>query len=224
MKVSVIAAAFNEEDNVIPFCDGLFKAFRNLDYELLVVDDGSTDATYDNLRRMKSARLRIIRFKERKGKAFAWHTGFGEAAGDVIATIDVDLQNDPNDLLEMIKELDDGWDFVCGWRSERKDTLVKRLSSKLANRVHNIVFGLNLHDFNCPVKVFRRKCVSNVKYFENFHRFVVTMAHLQGFKIKERKVRDYPRTRGLSKYGLGRFVTSFKTMVMVKFGYRRLLN
>jgi glycosyltransferase involved in cell wall biosynthesis len=222
--VSVIAPAYNEEDNIPPLCKKIKTAMRGLDYEVIFVDDGSTDDTYKNLLKIKDTRFKVIHLKKHKGKDFAVYKGINESKGGIIATIDSDLQDDPNDLPMMIEELGNKYDCICGWRYQRKDTAVKRVSSKIANIIYRMLFSVSLHDNNCPLKIFKRECITKVKYFKNFHRFISVMIHLQGFKIKEHKVRNYPRIHGVSKYGLERFVINIKTILAIKFRYRELLK
>ncbi|MDD5112263.1 MAG: glycosyltransferase family 2 protein [Candidatus Altiarchaeota archaeon] len=224
MKVSVVSAAYNEEGNVSAFLDKLRSAMSNFDYEIVVVDDGSTDNTYGTLVMRGDERLRVIRLDTHMGKDYALYTGLRNSAGDIIATLDSDLQDEPLDLPVLINMLGRDCDMACGWRRERKDTLVKRLSSFMANAVYNIVFGMRLHDTNCPVKAFRKECVAKVRYFKNFHRFIAVMARLQGFRVRERVVTNYPRIRGVSNYGMERFLTNSVTLLTVRFKYRTLLE
>ena len=225
MKISIITTVCNEEKNIIPLCRKVKGAMGKMDYEVIAVDDGSTDKTYEELRKIKDRGLRIIRLKEHRGKCFALYTGFKKSSGEIIATLDSDLQDDPKDITKMVKELENGWDCVCGWRYERKDSFVKKISSKIGNFVNNKFLGLKLHDNNCPMKVFRRECISKVKYFENFHRFIPAMIKIQGFRIKELKVNHYPRIYGVSKYGIrNRILGNIKTIFMVKFKNKELLT
>jgi glycosyltransferase involved in cell wall biosynthesis len=225
MKISVITTAYNEEGNIAILCRRIKKAMGEKDYEVIMVDDGSADRTYDELAGVKDARFRAVRLKEHKGKCFALYEGIRKSCGDVIATLDADLQNDPHDIVKMTAELEYGHDFICGWRRERKDGSLKKISSKAGNLLNNMILGVGLHDNNCPVKVFRRECVAGVKYFRNYHRFIPAMAKLQGYKIKEKEVAHFPRVYGASKYGIhNRIFGNARTMFAVKFRHRRLLE
>ena len=225
MKVSVIIPAYNEEKNIVPMCMKITAAMRGLDYEIIAVDDGSSDRTYAELGGIRDRRLKVIKLPSHRGKEFALYKGFKEASGEIIATIDADQQDDPRDIPLMVKQLGSDCDCVCGWRRERKDGFVKRVSSRMANFANNLFFGGSLHDNNCPVKVFRKRCVSRIKYFSGFHRFISAMVRLQGFKIKECEVRHYPRVHGVSKYGIrNRLFCTLKTFFLVRFNYKRLLE
>ncbi len=225
MKISIITTAYNEEKNIVPMYEKIKKAMGKEDYEIIAVDDGSNDKTLAELLRIKDNAFRVIRMKKRLGKSFALYEGIKNANGKAIATIDADQQDDPEDIPKMVKQLDKGYDCVCGWRHKRKDSLGKRITSKIGNFLNNKLLGVNLHDSNCPVKVFRKECISEIRYFENFHRFIPAMIKLQGFKIKECKVRHYPRVYGVSKYSVhGRLLETIKTFLLVKLKHRELLK
>lgn len=225
MKISIITTAFDEEKNIIPLYGRIKKAFKGKDYEVIAVDDASKDNTCNELMKIKDRRFKIILLKEHRGKCFALYKGLKESRGEIIATIDSDLQNDPRDIPVMVKELEKGYGCICGWRCYRKDGDVKRISSKIGNFLNNKFLGLNLHDSTCPVKVFRRECISKVKYFDNFHRFIPALVSIQGFRIKELKVNHYPRIHGVSKYGIcNRIFPNLKTIFMVRFKNKELLT
>lgn len=225
MKVSIITTAHNEEKNIFPLYKKIKKIINKTDYEIIIVDDGSIDNTYNELKKIKDRRFKIIHLKKQMGKCFALYEGLKKSEGEIIATLDADLQDDPRDILNMIKELESGYDCICGWRYKRKDNFVKKFSSKVGNFLNNIFLGLNLHDNTCPVKVFKKDCVSKIKYFDNFHRFIPIMVSVQGFRIKESKIRHYFRKYGVSKYGIhNRILGNFKTMFMVKFKHKKLLK
>jgi dolichol-phosphate mannosyltransferase len=225
MKLSVITTAYNEEENIIQVYERIKKAMPGKDCEIIAVDDGSTDKTCAELRKIRDERLKVIRLKENRGKSFALYEGLKRAKGRIIATIDADGQNDPRDIPRMVKTLGTRYDCVFGWRYKRRDGPIKKISSKIANSFNNRMLGVNLHDNACPVKVFRRECVSKIRYFENFHRFIPAMIKLQGFRIRECRVNHYPRIHGTSKYGIGnRLFGNLKTLFMVKFKHRELLR
>jgi dolichol-phosphate mannosyltransferase len=225
MKVSIVTAAHNEEKNVIPLYRQIKKAMEGRDYEVVIVDDGSTDHTYDWLMEIRDPDLCVIRFEKRTGQSYALHEGMKKAAGDVIATLDSDLQNDPSDIPRMVAELDRGYDCVCGWRRDRKDSPVKRMFSRMGNSFVNKILGMKLHDSNCPIRVFRKECVSGIRYFSNFHRFLPFMISRQGFRIKECVVGHRPRVHGSSKYGIhDRIFGNLMTAFLVKFRYRDMIK
>ena len=217
MKISIITTAYNEEMNVPLFYGSLKKALAGIDYELVFVNDGSTDRTLAEIKKIKDERVRIIS-EDRRGKSFALYNGLQNAKNEIIATIDSDLQDDASDIPKLINKLSKGYDFVCGWRYERKDGIVKKISSKIGNLFLKIFFSIYLHDNNCPLKVFKKECVQNILFFEHFHRFLTVLAKIQGYKVGEEKVRHYPRKYGKSKYGIrNRMLGNFKTILMIKF-------
>ncbi len=188
MKLSVIATVYNEQNNIIPFYEKLTKSLKNINYELLIIDDGSNDSSKEIIKSFKDKKVKKIFLQSRRGKSFALYEGIKESTGEIIATIDADLQDEPHDIPLMIKELKKGYDLIDGWRFDRKDGPVKLLCSRIGNFFNNIIMGLSLHDNTCPVKVFRRVCIKKVLYFDNFHRFIPIMVKKQGFKINSRKL------------------------------------
>jgi dolichol-phosphate mannosyltransferase len=221
--ISIITTAYNEEKNIAPLYMKIREAMEGLDYEIVAVNDGSTDGTPRELERIRDKRLRTISLGERKGKCFALYEGLKACKGDIVATLDADLQDDPQDIPKMLEKLDD-CDCICGWRYMRMDGPVKRVSSRVGNLALNALLDSGLHDNVCPLKVFRKECVSRVKYFRNFHRFIPVMAKIQGFRIMECRVRHHPRIYGASKYGIrNRLLGNLKTILVIKFRYRSLL-
>jgi len=225
MKISIVVPAHNEEGNIIPLRRKIKSAMKGVDYNLIFVDDGSKDWTLSEMEEAADDRTTVIGFPERRGKCFALFSGIKHSSGDIIATMDADLQNDPNDIIRMVEELDSGYDCICGWRARRMDDPVKRASSRIGNSINNIVLGVGLHDNTCPVKVFRRECVSNLTYFREFHRFIPVMVKYQGFTIREMKICHRRRSRGKSKYGIrNRLLGNVRTMWKVRFKPERLMS
>ncbi len=189
-------------------------------YELIFVDDGSTDESFGILARLQAAdpRLRVIRFRRNFGQTAAFAAGFDHARGRLIVTSDGDLQNDPRDIPAMIAMLERGSDIVCGWRKERKDAWVsRRLPSTIANKVISVATGVRLHDYGCSLKVFRAEVVKPLKLYGEMHRFLPAIASEQGVAISEVVVNHRPRAHGRSKYGIGRTVRVLLDLVTVKF-------
>src|SRR5438093_2893360 len=189
-------------------------------YELIVVDDGSTDESFETLARLQSmdARLRAIRLRRNFGQTAAFAAGFDHARGRYIVTMDGDLQNDPADIPGMIAALERGSDIVCGWRKERKDALVsRRLPSTLANSLISLVTGVHLHDYGCSLKAFRAEVVKPMKLYGEMHRFLPAIASEQTSSIAEMAVNHRPRRHGRSKYGIGRTVRVILDLLTVKF-------
>ena len=189
-------------------------------FELVIVDDGSTDDSFAILSELQArdARLRVIRFRRNFGQTAAFSAGFRFARGRLIATADGDLQNDPRDLPRMVDLIDQGHDIVCGWRKDRKDTLLtRRLPSMIANRLISWATGVQLHDYGCSLKVFRAEVVKPLKLYGEMHRFLPAIASEIGVSITEVVVNHRAREHGVSKYGLSRTVRVILDLVTVKF-------
>jgi glycosyltransferase involved in cell wall biosynthesis len=220
-ELSIVVPVLNEEENVLPFYRGLVAALRELGrtYEIIVVDDGSQDATYarfDELAESDSS-LRMVRLRRRYGQAAAMAAGFDHARGRVIVPIDGDSQNDPADIGLLLAKIDEGYDVVSGWRQDRKDGLVRRLPSRIANWLIGRVTGVTLHDYGCTLKAYRAEIVDEMQLYGDLHRFLPALAHMAGARIVEIPVRHHPRTNGSSKYGLGRTFSVILDLMTVKF-------
>lgn len=223
--VSVVIAAYNEEENVHPLIEGLSEALKGLRYEIIVVDDCSTDGTYGELTSIKDTRLRVIRLSARCGQSNALYEGFQAAASPTIATLDADLQNNPEDILLGLEELGRGSRFVCGWRKDRQDDVVRKISTRIGNAFNNLVLGVGLHDNNCPLKVFRKECIEGILYFPNFHRFYPYLVKRKGVRLDEIVVRHYPRRHGAAKYGVrNRLFTNLATVMKIRLNPGRYMD
>ncbi|MGE0705656.1 MAG: glycosyltransferase family 2 protein, partial [Vicinamibacterales bacterium] len=189
-------------------------------YEIIVVDDGSTDETFPILKRIQAAdpRLRVIRFRRNFGQTAAFAAGFAHARGPLIITSDGDLQNDPADIPRMVEKLESGFDIVCGWRRSRKDAFVSRtVPSMIANRLISSATGVKLHDYGCSLKVFRAEVVKPLKLYGEMHRFLPAIASEQGVAIAEVEVHHRARKHGRSNYGLSRTLRVILDLLTVKF-------
>ncbi len=204
--LSVIVPVFNEQDNLIPLHGELTDVLHNMEvsYEIIFVDDGSTDNSFEELSKIHDnyKAIRIIQFRRNFGQSAAFAAGFDAAKGDLILTIDADGQNDPNDIPKMLFTLHEGnYDFVIGWRVNRKESGIRRLLSKTANRIINRSSQLEIHDRGCSLKLFKREIVKNIRLYGQLHRFLPELASAIGVKITEIPVNDRRRKSGKSKYG-----------------------
>jgi glycosyltransferase involved in cell wall biosynthesis len=190
------------------------------DYEIIFVDDGSEDGTFEVLEKIADTdkRVKVIRFKRNYGQTSAMYAGFQHAKGDVIVTMDADLQNDPEDIPTLLKKLEEGYDLVSGWRKERKDPFLSRkLPSMVANWIISKATGVHLHDYGCTLKVYRAELLKELELYGDMHRFLPALTKRQGAKITEIVVRHHPRLYGKSKYGIGRTIRVILDILLVKF-------
>ena len=211
MKISVVVAVMNEEDTVLPLMQQVKTALTGREYELIFVDDGSTDQTIRNIKENLDSNTHLLVFQKNYGQSQAMSAGIAHASGDVIVTLDGDLQNDPEDMLPMIEMLEaEELDVVAGNRANRKDgALLRKFPSKLANALIRNWTGVHIRDYGCTLKVFRPHIAKNLGLYGELHRFIPVLASLQGARIRQFDVNHRPRTAGTSKYGLGR---TFKVM------------
>jgi len=222
VEISVVVPMHDEEDNVVPLYDAISTALDAMGapYEIVVVDDGSNDATYARLSTIASDdhRLRLIKLRRNFGQTAAMAAGFDHAVGAIVIPMDGDLQNDPEDIPRLIAKLDEGYDVVSGWRKDRQDAaLARRLPSKLANWLIGFVTGVRLHDYGCTLKAYRADVLRETQLYGEMHRFLPALAHLAGARITELPVRHHPRRYGQSKYGLKRTFKVVLDLLTVKF-------
>ena len=220
--LSVVVPLYNEEENVPILQRELAVALEGLDYEILFVDDGSRDGTRASIQPDAAGRVRVLVFEKNAGQSAAMYAGLHAARGQAVALLDGDLQNDPADIRKLLAELDRGAaDLVCGYRARRKDTVVKRLTSRVANFVRSRFTGDGVRDTGCTLKAMRRECVSALVPFTGMHRFIPALVKGAGYRLVEVPVNHRPRQYGVSKYGLGnRAVRATVDM----FGVRWLLS
>ncbi len=219
MKLSVVIPMMNEEDNVKPLFEAVRKALHGIDYELILVDDGSTDRTVELMKEEADERTKIIVFNRNFGQTTAMAAGIDEAKGELIATLDGDLQNDPADIPMMIAKLESGgWDVVAGRRAKRQDGMfLRKIPSKIANAIIRKTTGVYLHDYGCTLKVFKNEVAKNLGLYGELHRFIPVLAKMYGAKITEVDVRHHPRIHGESKYGLGRTFKVISDLLLMLF-------
>lgn len=199
--VSVVVPVFNEEASMSILQAELHLALAGLDHEIIFVDDGSTDQSVAKIK--NASHVRVLRFEKNAGQSAALFAGLNAARGAIIATIDSDLQNDPADIPRLLAEISHGADLVCGYRQKRKDTMVKRLTSRIANFVRSRYTRDGVRDTGCTLKAMRRECVSALIPFKGMHRFIPALVKGAGFQVVEVPVNHRPRKFGESKYGLG---------------------
>lgn len=223
--LTVVVPAFNEADSLPELTERVRTESDKLqlDWELLVVDDGSTDGTWETISRLHAddGRVRGICFARNFGKAAALQAAFKTARGQRIITMDADLQDDPAEIPDLLAKLDEGWDLVSGWKQDRKDSWLKNNSSKVFNWATSRMCGLSLHDFNCGLKAYRREVTERVRLYGDMHRYVPALAHLDGFRVTEMPVRHHKRKHGQTKYGWDRFLNGFLDLLTVYFLHAR---
>ena len=222
VQVSVVVPVYNEEESVDMLCAKLHEALSGIGrtYEILLIDDGSSDATWSRLSELsrKIPCLRIIRFRRNFGQTAAMSAGFDFARGEVIVTLDADLQNDPKDIPKLLDRVDQGFDVVSGWRKDRKDAFInRRLPSILANALISKITGVALHDYGCTLKAYRREVIKGVRLYGEMHRFIPALASWVGGSLDEVVVDHHARQFGTSKYGISRTIRVILDLVTVKF-------
>ena len=217
--LSLIVPVYNEEDNLIPLYERICSALGDMDYEILFIDDGSTDRSQHFLEHIahKDHKAKIIYFVRNYGQTAALTAGIRHATSELLVTLDADLQNDPFDIPKMLEELND-CDVVCGWRKDRKDNyLLRTLPSKIANGLISKLSNVRLHDYGCTLRIYRRKYIHDIPLYGEMHRFIPIYVTWAGARIKEVPVTHHPRVRGYSKYGLMRIPKVLLDLTTLKF-------
>ncbi len=221
VEISIVVPLYNEQDNLEPLLGRIQETLSRLNrsYEVIFVDDGSTDESFQVIQRLHQShdRIHAVRFRKNHGKSAALAVGFQEARGEVIITMDADLQDDPEEIPNLLDKLGEGYDLVSGWKYKRHDPISKTLPSKLFNRVTCLISGIRIHDINCGLKAYRREVTESIQVYGELHRYLPVLAHWKGFRIAEIKVRHHPRLHGRSKFGAGRFVKGFLDLLTVTF-------
>ena len=221
VKISIVVPLFNEEESLVELHQQLSKAVCSLEkpIEFLFIDDGSTDNSMQVLSELhnKDPQVRVVQFRRNYGKSAALALGFKEARGEFIVTLDADLQDEPYEIPNLVKKLEEGFDLVSGWKKIRKDPFIKKSTSKLFNFVTRKITGLGIHDMNCGLKAYRREVTETVNVYGQLHRFLPVLAQWQGFKVGEVVVKHNPRKYGITKFGASRFIAGFFDLVTVLF-------
>ncbi len=219
--ISVVVPVHNEERTVALLLDEVASTLDGLGrpWEVVFVDDGSTDGTFSALTRLhaQSEQVRVVRLRRNFGKAAALQAGFAQARGEIVVTMDGDLQDDPAEIPRLLAKLDEGFDLVSGWKTKRRDPITRRIPSKLFNVVAGRISGLRLHDMNCGLKAYRAEVLHGLSIYGELHRFIPVLAHDRGFRVAELPVNHRPREHGRSRYGFERYVRGFLDLLTVSF-------
>ncbi|HEY7983345.1 MAG TPA: glycosyltransferase family 2 protein [Ktedonobacterales bacterium] len=221
LALSVVIPVYNEEQSLHPLYDGVTASLQALggSYEIIFVDDGSSDGSFDVMRALHEGdpHVRVVRFRRRFSKTPALVAGFAHARGDIIFTLDGDLQDDPAEIPQFLAKLEEGYDLVSGWKFPRHDPITKTVPSFFFNRMVGMATGVRLHDMNCGFKAYRRELIDDLKLYGELHRFIPVLAHQRGFRVTEVKIHHHARKYGKSKYGARRFLRGFLDLVTVVF-------
>lgn len=219
-SISVIIPVYNEVESTTELINSLKKVLSNIDiWEVLFVDDGSTDGTSEQLVEItqKEKNINLIQLHRNYGKSAALAEGFKKVKNDYIVTMDADLQDDPNEIPNLIKKLEEGYDLVTGWKKERKDPWTKRFPSKVANFVTGLITGVKVHDMNCGLKIYKRAVVKSLDLYGGRHRYIPALAGQKKFRIAETPVKHHKRKYGATKYGGSRLFHGFFDLVTILF-------
>lgn len=223
--ISVVIPLLNEEESLRELAQQLERVLQATapnKWDVLFIDDGSTDDSFEVIAAIhaRNPRFRCYRFRRNHGKSAALAVAFADVQGDIVITMDADLQDDPNEIPALIAKLHDGFDLVSGWKRKRHDPWHKTVPSKLFNIVTSIMSGIKLHDFNCGLKAYRRAVVETVQVYGEMHRYIPALAHWEGFRVTEIPVQHHARKYGYSKFGASRFVKGFLDLLTVMFTTR----
>ncbi|NPA10625.1 MAG: glycosyltransferase family 2 protein [Epsilonproteobacteria bacterium] len=217
MKLSVVVPLMNEEDNIKYLINEIDEALKDFDYELILVDDGSTDNTVEEIKKHMNDKTKLVILNRNYGQTSAMAAGIEVAEGDVIVTIDGDLQNDPKDIPKMIEKLNEGYDVVAGIRAKRRDEPLRKFLSKIANKIIRKITGVHISDYGCTLKVFKKDVAKNLGLYGELHRFIPILAKQYGAKITEIPVNHRERQFGVSKYGFNRIFKVISDLMYLTF-------
>ena len=218
MKLSFVIPVFNEAESLNTLYDELISNIAGYEYELIFIDDGSKDHSYEILKSLaeKDTFVKVIKFRRNFGKSAALNAGFHYITGEIVFTMDADLQDDPAEIKSFIKKINEGWDMVTGWKKRRKDKLSKKLPSKFFNFIVSLAFRFRLHDYNCGFKAYKSYVLKEIDIYGEMHRYIPALAIAKGFSVIEIPVNHRPRLHGKSKFGNERFVRGYLDLLTVK--------
>jgi glycosyltransferase involved in cell wall biosynthesis len=221
MDISIVVPLLNEVDSLNELTDLVVEQLKKLDkqFEIIFIDDGSDDGSFDVLKRLKEnyKEIKVIQFRKNFGKSAALSEGFKRANGEIVITMDADLQDDPTEIPNLITQLNNGFDLVSGWKKKRNDPITKTAPSKLFNFVTKLLTGIKIHDFNCGLKGYKREVIKAIPVYGELHRYLPVLAHWQGFKVGEIVVKHHARKHGKTKFGARRFFSGFFDLLTVLF-------
>jgi glycosyltransferase involved in cell wall biosynthesis len=223
MDLSVVIPVYNEEESLRELSEWIGKVCTNasLIYEIIFIDDGSSDSSWSKIKELaaRSESIKGIRFRRNYGKAAALNTGFAGSTGDIVITMDADLQDSPDEIPELVNMIrGEGFDLVSGWKKRRFDSFIKRSTSKIYNGTARLTSGIKLHDFNCGLKAYRSEVIKSIEVFGDMHRYIPILAREAGFKkIGEKVVEHRPRKYGVTKYGFDRFMKGYLDLLTIRF-------
>lgn len=221
IKISVVIPVYNEEQSVNELYQKIVKVFEKnqTGYEIVFIDDGSTDSTFQKIGEISRIdnHIKIIKFRKNFGKSIALNVAFGYVRGSIIITMDGDLQDDPEEIPNFISKIEDGYDLVSGWKYPRNDPFTKTIPSLFFNKLTCFFTGVNLHDFNCGFKAYRKRAVKDLRLYGEMHRYIPALVVWNGYTITEIKIRHHARSGGTSKYGVSRLVKGLLDLITVKF-------
>lgn len=218
--ISVVIPLYNEESSLTELTERIMTSLNGRSFEIIFIDDGSTDRSWETILAIgeRYDEVRGIRFRRNYGKSDAMQAGFSKAKGRYLVTLDADLQDDPNEIPELIRMLEEGYDLVSGWKKVRHDPLSKTVPSRFFNAVTRFTTGIHLHDFNCGLKAYRREVTDSIYLYGEMHRYVPLLAKWRGFdRITEKEVKHHPRKYGKTKFGISRFLNGFLDLITLLF-------
>jgi len=218
MKLSFVIPVYNEQDSLKQLYSEIIENIKEYKYEIIFIDDGSTDKSYNILQKLANddKNVKLIKFRKNFGKSAGLNMGFDAAEGDIVFTMDADLQDDPKEIPQFIKKLDEGYDMVTGWKVKRRDPISKTWPSKLYNKVTSNTFKLKLHDYNCGYKAYKKEVIKELDIYGEMHRYIPALANSLGYKVAEIPVHHRKREYGKTKYGSERYLRGFLDLLTVK--------